>query len=144
MVRGYFSGGESPDLDKWRVFVLCKFEENMMLQSDTSILHQVHCICNVNALVVLQMLYMFLLLQNPECAQIDRRDIQILTVDYYRVSMSDFIKYKAGVTNFTNGDCFYEYTKEEDLNYYKDVIYLPTETSGTSVDKVYSSFTLIL
>lgn len=43
--------------------------------------------------------------------------------------MSDFIKQKLGVAEFTNGHAFYEFTREEDLEYYKEVIFIPPEVS---------------
>lgn len=43
--------------------------------------------------------------------------------------MSDFIKQKLGVAEFPNGHAFYEFTREEDLEYYKEVIFIPPKVS---------------
>ena len=48
MVKEYYKGSQDPELDKWRVFVLCKFDKEMELPADTEILHQARC----NLLVV--------------------------------------------------------------------------------------------
>ena len=40
MVQKYYSNGVSPDLAKWRVFVLCQ-KYDMDLEPGTTILHQV-------------------------------------------------------------------------------------------------------
>ena len=41
LVKDYYNHREGPDRIKWSVFVLCKFEENIVLQPGTKILHQV-------------------------------------------------------------------------------------------------------
>ena len=41
LVKDYYQHRGGPDQIKWRVFVLCKYEENMLLQPGTSILYQV-------------------------------------------------------------------------------------------------------
>lgn len=76
------------------------------------------------------------LVQDPEHTQIAYDDIKVLTVgevDKDRVCMSKFIKEKLELAEFTNGHAFYEFTREEDLEYYKEVIHLPAEFN--SVDK---------
>ena len=40
------------------------------------------------------------------------------------VQMSEFVKKELGVSDFKNGEAFYEFTHEEDLLYYRDVVHL--------------------
>ena len=47
--------------------------------------------------------------------------------------MSDFIKTKLGVAEFINGHAFYEFKRTEDLDYYKEVIYMPKEMGKSKV-----------
>ena len=66
-------------------------------------------------------------MQAPGCTQISIEDFHVLTVGEVDgcMCMSDFVKQKAMVAEFTNGDAFYEFKREEDLQCYKDVVYLP-------------------
>lgn len=42
-VMNFYDHREGPDPDKWRVFVLCKFDESRVLNLGTKVLHQVCC-----------------------------------------------------------------------------------------------------
>ena len=48
--------------------------------------------------------------------------------------MSDFVEKKLQLEEFTNGHAFYEFTKEEDLNYYKDVVHLSSSDDHQKVN----------
>ena len=46
----------------------------------------------------------------------------MLRVGEDNVQMSKFIKNELGLQTFENGRAFYEFNREEDLNYYKEVV----------------------
>ena len=50
--------------------------------------------------------------------------------------MSDFVKEKLNLSEFTNGHAFFEFKKEEDLLYYKDIIYLPSRNDMVFSDLI--------
>lgn len=60
--------------------------------------------------------------QIPGSTEIASGDIRVLTVDEDCVRMSDFIKKKLRVAEFTNGHAFYEFKRSEDLDFYKEII----------------------
>ena len=66
-------------------------------------------------------------MQAHGCTQTSIENFHVLTVDKDDgcMCMSDFVKQKAMVAEFTNGHAFYEFTNEEDLQCYKDVVHLP-------------------
>ena len=47
-----------------------------------------------------------------------------LQVDEDNVEMSNFVRKNLGVSDFQNAHAFYEFTNEEDLGYYRDVVHL--------------------
>ena len=50
------------------------------------------------------------------------------------MSMSDFVEKNPQIKEFTNGHAFYEFTREEDLNYYKNVVHLSSSDDNQKVN----------
>ena len=72
------------------------------------------------------------IVQNPECLHYDKDEFLVVEVDEDYVQMSEFITKKLKNSRFENsrfenGHAFYEFTKEEVLLYYKDVIHMPLQ-----------------
>ena len=74
-------------------------------------------------------------MQAHGCTQTSIENYHVLAVDGDRcMCMSDFVKKRLEIAEFTNGDAFYEFTKEEDLRYYKDVVHLPLVEGNVMVN----------
>ena len=80
-------------------------------------------------------------MQAPEFTHLSTEVFDVLTVDESEncMCMYDFIKKKPEINEFTNGHAFYELTKEEDLRYYRDIVYL-AEGNTTKVSSKLISF----
>ena len=51
-----------------------------------------------------------------------KQSFHMLRVGEDNVQMSEFIKNELDLRTFENGRAFYEFNREEDLNYYKEVV----------------------
>ena len=62
-------------------------------------------------------------------------DFHVLTAgeDEGCSSLSKFVQQKLGGAEFINGNAFYEFKREEDLQCYKEVIFWETETDKLTV-----------
>ena len=64
-------------------------------------------------------------LQTPQhLYDINLKEHKVVDEDFVR--MSEFVK-KFDVSDFQDDQAFYEFTREEDLLYYQDVIHLPLD-----------------
>ena len=81
----------------------------------------------------------FCFTQAPEFTHLSREVFDVLTVDESEncMCMYDFIKKKPEINEFTNGHAFYELTKEEDLRYYRDIVYLAEGNTTKVSSKFY-------
>ena len=68
-----------------------------------------------------------LCLQKPDSECSHSKEFLEGRVDEDNVEMSDFVRNSLGISDFKNSHAFYEFTDEEDLRYYRDVVHLPVK-----------------